>query len=197
MYYSFIISQMSKSITNNLQAISCMAVAAMAAPEAEADPYLLYGGYGGYGLGGYYGGYPYGLGYAHAAVAPVAAGYASVSPSASVSIAGLAGAAVPAVAGGYAAAGRYVANSAGVVHVAKREAEADPYVHGYAGYPGYGYAGLGYAGYGGYYGGYGSYSASAGVNIAGHAPAALPAVAGAYAGAGRYCANSAGTIHCA
>ena len=174
-----------------------MAVAAMAAPEAEADPYLLYGGYGGYGLAGYYGGYPYGLGYAHAAVAPVAAGYASVSPSASVSIAGLAGAAVPAVAGGYAAAGRYVANSAGVVHVAKREAEADPYVLGYAGYPGYGYAGLGYAGYGGYYGGYGAYSASAGVNIAGHAPAALPAVAGAYAGAGRYCANSAGTIHCA
>jgi len=182
---------------NKFLAISCMAVAAMAAPEAEADPYLLYGGYGGYGLAGYYGGYPYGLGYAHAAVAPVAAGYASVSPSASVSIAGLAGAAVPAVAGGYAAAGRYVANSAGVVHVAKREAEADPYVLGYAGYPGYGYAGLGYAGYGGYYGGYGSYSASAGVNIAGHAPAALPAVAGAYAGAGRYCANSAGTIHCA
>merc|ERR1711974_125958 len=119
-----------------------------AAPEAEADPYLLYGGYAGYGLGaygyglgGYYGGYPY----AHAIAAPVAAGYASVSPSASVPIAGLAGAAVPAVAGGYAAAGRYVANSAGVVHVAKREAEAEPYVLGYAGYPGYGYAGLGYA----------------------------------------------------
>merc|ERR1712039_614378 len=152
-----------------------------AAVSAEADPYLL----------GYHGlGYGYALPYA-------AAGYASVSPSASISIAGLAGAAVPAVAGGYAAAGRYVANSAGVVHVAKREAEADPYVLGYAGYPGYGYAGLGYAGYGGYYGGYGSYSASAGVNIAGHAPAALPAIAGAYAGAGRYCANSAGTIHCA
>merc|ERR1711972_1208072 len=158
-----------------------------AAVSAEADPYLL--GYHGLGYTGYggYAGYGYALPYA-------AAGYASVSPSASVSIAGLAGAAVPAVAGGYAAAGRYVANSAGVVHVAKREAEADPYVLGYAGYPGYGYAGLGYAGY---YGGYGSYSASAGVNIAGHAPAALPAVAGAYAGAGRYCANSAGTIHCA
>merc|ERR1712227_1171149 len=144
-----------------------------AAVSAEADPYLL--GY--HSLG--YAGYGYALPYA-------AAGYASVSPSASVSIAGLAGAAVPAVAGGYASAGRYVANSAGVVHVAKREAEADPYVLGYAGYPGYGYAGLGYVGYGGYYGGYGSYSASAGVNIAGHAPAALPAVAGAYAGAGRY-----------
>merc|ERR1711948_140707 len=155
-----------------------------AAVSAEADPYLLgYHGLGYAGNGGY-AGYGYALPYA-------AAGYASVSPSASVSIAGLAGAAVPAV------AGRYAANSAGVVHVAKREAEADPYILGYAGYPGYGYAGLGYAGYGGYYGGYGSYSASAGVNIAGHAPAALPAVAGAYAGAGRYCANSAGTIHCA
>merc|ERR1719150_2817979 len=120
---------------NKFLAISCMAVAAMAAPEAEADPYLLYG---------YYGGYPYGLGYAHAAVAPVAAGYASVSPSASVSIAGLAGAAVPAVAGGYAAAGRYVANSAGVVHVAKREAEADAEADPYYAY---GYHGLGYAGY--------------------------------------------------
>merc|ERR1712192_89358 len=175
-----------------------------ASVSAEADPYLLgyhglgYAGYGGLGYAGYagYGG----LGYAGYA-APYAAGYASVSPSASVNIAGLAPAAIPAVGGAYAGAGRYVANSAGVVHVAKREAEADPYVLGYGGYPGYGYAGLGYAGHGyaGYagYGGYGSYSPSAGVNIAGYAPAALPAVPGAYAGAGRYCANSAGTIHCA
>merc|ERR1712158_278590 len=103
---------------NKFLAISCMAVAAMAAPEAEADPYLLYGGYGGHGLGGYYGGYPYGLGYAHAAVAPVA--------------------------GGYAAAGRYVANSAGVVHVAKREAEADAEADPYYAY---GYHGLGYGHY--------------------------------------------------
>merc|ERR1711997_966630 len=147
-----------------------------ASVSAEADPYLL--GYHGLGYAGYpgYAGYGYALPYA-------AAGYASVSPSASLTTLG----------GAYAGAGRYVANSAGVVHVAKREAEADPYVLGYGGYPGYGYAGLGYAGYGGY----GSYSPSAGVSIAGHAPAALPAVAGAYAGAGRYCANSAGTIHCA
>merc|ERR1719291_48766 len=225
---------------NKFLAIFCMAVAAMAAPEAEADPYLLYGG-----LGGYYGGYPYGLGaygYAHAAPV-VASGYASVSASASVSIAGLAGAAVPAVAGGYAAAGRYVANSAGVVHVAKREAEADAeadpyYAYGYHGLGYAGYHGLGYAGYAGYpyaglgynYGlGYGHYahavaapavaapavaaaaplvhhavaagyadvSPSNAVNIAGLAPAAIPAVGGAYAGAGRYCANSAGVIHCA
>jgi len=50
-----------------LSALLLLAVAAQAAPEAEAkaDPYLLYGGYGlgyghlgyGYGLGGYYGGY--------------------------------------------------------------------------------------------------------------------------------------------
>jgi len=178
--------------------------------EAEADAF--YGAYGlGYaGLGyaglGYAGlGYGYaGLGYAApavaaaapvAAIAPVAASYANVSPSASLTTLGAAPAAIPAVGGAYAGAGRYVANSAGVVHVAKREAEADPYILGYSGY---GYAGLGYAGlgYAGYHG-YGSYSPSAGVSIAGHAPAALPAVAGAYAGAGRYCANSAGTIHCA
>merc|ERR1712055_1059445 len=160
--------------------------------SAEADPYLL--SY--HGLG--YAGYPAYAGYAGYALPYAAAGYASVSPSASLTTLGAAPAAIPAVGGAYAGAGRYVANSAGVVHVAKREAEADPYVLGYGGYPGYGYAGLGYAGYGyAGYGGYGSYSPSAGVSIAGHAPAALPAVAGAYAGAGRYCANSAGTIHCA
>merc|ERR1711981_1221899 len=151
--------------------------------SAEADPYLL--SY--HGLG--YAGYPAYAGYA---LPYAAAGYASVSPSASLTTLGAAPAAIPAVGGAYAGAGRYVANSAGVVHVAKREAEADPYILGYGGYPGYGYAGIGYG-----YAGYGSYSPSAGVSIAGHAPAALPAVAGAYAGAGRYCANSAGTIHCA
>ena len=112
-----------------------------AAVSAEADPYLL--GYQGLGYTGYpgYAGYGYALPYA-------AAGYASVSPSASLTTLGAAPAAIPAVGGAYAGAGRYVANSAGVVHVAKREAEADPYVLGYGGYPGYGYAGLGYAGYG-------------------------------------------------
>merc|ERR1712055_154951 len=132
------------------------------------------------------------------------------SPSASVNIAGLAPAAVPAAYAGYAGAGRYVANSGGVVHVAKREAEADAYYLG--GYAGHGYAGLGYAGLG--YAGLGyahtyaaapvvaaagqvSVSPSASVNIAGLAPAALPAIGGLYAGAGRYVANSAGTVHVA
>merc|ERR1711872_713453 len=129
----------------------------------------------------------------------------------SVNIAGLASPAAPVIAGGYAAAGRYVANSAGVVHVAKREAEADaeadPYLLysglGHLGYAGYGYAGVPYAGYAGlgynyglgyaHYAGQASVSPSGSVNIAALAPAA----AGGYAAAGRYCANSAGVVHCA
>merc|ERR1719489_641093 len=82
--------------------------AAFAAAEAEADAALLYGGYG-YGL-----------------AAPVATGYGVSNVANSVGIAGVAPAALPALAGGYAGAGRYLANSAGVVHVAKREAEAEP-----------------------------------------------------------------------
>merc|ERR1719157_320591 len=175
-----------------------------------------YAGYAGHGYAGY-AGYPY------------AAGYAAHSPSASTHIAGLAPAAIPAIAGGYAGAGRYIANSAGVVHVAKREAEAeaeaeaDPALlygaygyaglgyagHGYTGYPyaGLGYAGRGYAGYAGhgyagyagypYAAGYAAHSPSASTHIAGLAPAAIPAIAGGYAGAGRYIANSAGVVHVA
>merc|ERR1719219_3266429 len=56
----------------------------------------------------------------------VATGYSQVSPSASLTTTGTAPAAVPAVGGMYAGAGRYIANSAGIVHMAKREAEADP-----------------------------------------------------------------------
>merc|ERR1712174_191068 len=92
----------------------------------------------------YYGAYGYGLGL----------GYGVTNAANTVGIAGVAPAAVPGVVGGYAGAGRYVANSAGVVHVAKRsadaepEAEADAYYLGYGGlYGGYGYAGLGYGGY--------------------------------------------------
>merc|ERR1712150_247768 len=139
-----------------MKTILALALAALAAaePEPEADAYYGYG----YGLGGYYGGYrTYGLGYGHAvyAVAPVVSSYAQVSPSASLSTVGIAPAAIPAVGGAYAGAGRYVANSAGTVHVAKREAEADPYYYGgYSrGVYGYGGYGLGYGlGYGrGYY----------------------------------------------
>merc|ERR1712168_1231644 len=104
---------------NKFLAVLCLAAGAMA--DADADPYYAAYGYGlgAYGLGyaglglgyaGAYGAYPYGVGYA--------AGYASHSPSAAVNIAGLAPAAAPALGGGYAAAGRYCANSAGVVHCA-------------------------------------------------------------------------------
>merc|ERR1712183_958695 len=72
----------------------------------------------------------------HAVHTPVVSSYAQVSPSASLSTVGIAPAAIPAVGGAYAGAGRYVANSAGTVHVAKREAEADPYYYG--GYYGHG-----------------------------------------------------------
>merc|ERR1712055_928466 len=169
-----------------IQAIACLAAVAVAKPEADADPAFLYGAYGYAGLG--HVGYPYAHGYA--GYPYTAAGYASVSPSASTSIAGLAPAALPALAGGYAGAGRYVANSAGVVHVAKREAEAeaDPaHLYGAYGYARYPFAAAGYA----------SYSPSASTSIAGLAPAAVPAVAGGYAGAGRYVANSAGVVHVA
>jgi len=99
-------------------------------------------------------------------------------------------AAIPAVPGGYAAAGRYVAESGGVVHKAKREAdaeaEADPALV-YAAAPyGYGYAGLPYYGYG-----VAPYTYP--VKVA--APAAIPAVPGGYAAAGRYVANSGGIVH--
>merc|ERR1712142_474087 len=187
---------------NKFLAVLCLAAGAMA--DADADPYyaaygyaagLPYAGYAGLGYAGYgYAGYP----------ALVAGGYASYSPSASTHIAGLAAPAAPALAGGYAAAGRYVANSAGVVHVAKRSAEADPYYAAYGCGLGYAGLGLGYAGaygaypYGvGYAAGYASHSPSAAVNIAGLAPAAAPALGGGYAAAGRYCANSAGVVHCA
>merc|ERR1712121_402224 len=106
-------------------------------------------------------------------------GYGSYSLGTGVGIAGYAPAAVPGLLGGYAGSGRYVANSGGVVHIAKREAVAEP---------GYGY---------GLYGGYGIGGFGTGVGIAGYAPAAVPGVYGGYAGAGRYVANSAGVVHVA
>merc|ERR1712241_701013 len=104
-----------KGIMNKFLAVACVATVALVKGEADADAF--YGPYG-YGLGyAAYGAHPY------AYAAPSA--YAQVSPSASLTTVGLADASIPAVAGGYAGAGRYVANSAGVVHVAKREAEAE------------------------------------------------------------------------
>merc|ERR1712223_444375 len=179
-----------KSIMNKFLAVACVATVALVKGEADADAF--YGPYG-YGLGyAAYGAHPYTYGYAgypYAYAAPSA--YSQVSPSASLTTVGLADASIPAVAGGYAGAGRYVANSAGVVHVAKREAEAEADADAFYGAYGYGlpytygaYPYTGYAGYAGYpytYGAYPySYAAAPAVTVA--APAvtkveAAPAVA--------------------
>merc|ERR1711951_100656 len=178
--------------------------------EAEADPALLYGAAYGLGAYGYAGLGAYGYGYTPA----VYGGYVRGNAIANTHIAGLDHIANPAVVGDFATQGRYVANSAGVVHVAKREAEADPALlygaayglgaYGYNGLGAYGYAGLGPYGYAGLgaYGyahatGYANVSPAASTSIAGLAPAAEPAVVGGYAGQGRYVANSAGVVHVA
>merc|ERR1711899_483161 len=97
--------------------------------EAEAEPYYGYAAHAVAPVVSTYAAAPV-VSHAVAPVAPVVSSYAQVSPSASLSTVGIAPAAIPAVGGAYAGAGRYVANSAGTVHVAKREAEADPYYYG-------------------------------------------------------------------
>merc|ERR1712106_501075 len=119
-YSLTVLQSYSQIIMSSALVLSLLAAVATAHPVAEAGPDagVLYGAYGyghpGYGLA--YAGYRYGHGHG-------LGGYGLVSPSSSLHIGGLAHPALPAVAGGYADAGRYVANSAGVVHVAKREAE--------------------------------------------------------------------------
>merc|ERR1719278_1339330 len=132
---------------NKIALVVCLA--ACVSGDADADAF--YGAYG-YGLGlGYSGlgygglaGYPYGgySGYS-APYLGYSAGYGVSNGANTVGIRGAAPAAVPAALGGYAGAGRYVANSAGVVHIAKRSAEpqADSYNGGY-----YGLGSLGYSG---------------------------------------------------
>merc|ERR1712098_1011259 len=153
---------------NNMIRIALLAcTAALAAADADA----LYG-YAGHHLGhlGYAGHHVVHAAPVHHAVhavhaVPVHHGYGVTNVANTVGIHGAAPAAIPAVHGAYACAGRYVANSAGVVHVAKREAEADALYGAYGGYGyglghrtyslGYGHGyGLGY-GYGHGYGYYG------------------------------------------
>merc|ERR1712050_295553 len=127
--------------------IACLAAVAFAESEAKpkADPYLLYGGYGGHlgyaGYGGYYG---HGLGYSYYGKRE-----AEAEPKA---------AAKPYLYGGYYGHGLgysgYYGHGLGLgySYYGKREAEpkADAYLYG--GYYGHG---LGYAGHYGYpYGGY-------------------------------------------
>merc|ERR1712117_869116 len=152
-------------VANSAGVVHVAKRSADAEPEAEADAFYGYGyglpytygtynGYAGYPYtyGAYpyatYGAYPYTPAVATVA-APAVAAYApytyalptataQVSPSASLTTLGLADASIPAVTGGYAGAGRYVANSAGVVHVAKRSADAEPEADAFYGAYGYG-----------------------------------------------------------
>merc|ERR1719268_489183 len=169
--------------------------AALSAADAEAD--ALYGAYGYAGHLGYAGHYGYGVGhFGYAAPVHHVASYAAPVHHAI----------------GYGISN--VANSVGTVHVAKREAEADAFYStygmghlGYAGHLGYGVAHTGYAATPIHHGvtytapvhHAAAYAAPVhhAVGIHGVVPAAIPAVHGAYAGAGRYVANSAGTVHVA
>merc|ERR1712106_119270 len=143
---------------NNMIKIALLVCsAALAAADADA----LYGAYGygahlGYGAGhlGYgvghlgYAGLSHGVGHvAYAAPVHHAVGYGVSNVANTVGIHGAAPAAIPAVHGAYAGAGRYVANSAGVVHVAKREAEAEPEADALYGAYGYGGYGIGHRTY--------------------------------------------------
>merc|ERR1719225_317840 len=101
--------------------------AALAAAEAEADPAVFYRSYGHHGLyqpgyntytTGYTTGYPSAV---RAYAGPLTTSYSGYHGYQ----------AAPATVGsyqpyGYAASGRYFANSVGAVHIAKREAEAEP-----------------------------------------------------------------------
>merc|ERR1711862_494778 len=162
--------------TTMIKAAIVACLAALSAAEAEAD--ALYGNYG-YAAGLGYSGYGY-------AAAPYryngAYGYAAPATGAGITVRGYG---TPATVGtyapyGYAASGQYVADSFGAVHIAKREAEAEPEADADALYGTYGHGlGLGYsAGYGlGYsrpiYGGYSTISSYA-----------APAIATGYAGLG-------------
>merc|ERR1712002_679328 len=134
-----------------------IALLACTAALAAADADALHG-YAGHHLGhlGYAGHHVVHAAPVHHAV-PVHHGYGVSNVANTVGIHGVAPAAIPAVPGAHGGAGRYVANSAGVVHVAKREAaDAEPEADAlYGAYAGYGY-GLGHRTYSlGYGHGYG------------------------------------------
>merc|ERR1712184_222658 len=130
-----------------IAAVVCLA--ALASAEADADAYYNTYGYGlNHGLG-YTNAYTAGYGI-NAYAAPLrysgAYGYAAPAAAAAITVRGYG---TPATVGsnlpyGYAASGRYVADSVGAVHIAKREADADAYYSTY-GYNNYGYSGLGYS----------------------------------------------------
>ena len=132
--------------------LSKVCLAALASAEADADAFYNTYGYGlNHGLG-YTNAYAAGYGI-NAYAAPMrysgAYGYAAPAASAAITVRGYG---TPATVGsnlpyGYAASGRYVADSVGAVHIAKREAEAEPEADADAYYGTYGYSNLGYSSY--------------------------------------------------
>ena len=177
--------------------------------EAVAEPGYYrggYGHYGGYGHHGYYG------------KREAEAAYAYAAPATGASII-IRGHGTPATVGsyapyGYAASGSYVADSFGAVHIAKRDAEAEPgYYRRYGHYGGYGHHGyygkrdagiIGYSAYASpliYSGAYGYAAPATGASIAirGYG---TPATVGTYApygyaASGAYVADSIGAVHVA
>merc|ERR1739842_117926 len=133
-----------------IAAVVCLA--ALASAEADADAFYNTYGYGlNHGLG-YTNAYAAGYGI-NAYASPLrysgAYGYAAPAASAAITVRGYG---TPATVGsnlpyGYAASGRYVADSVGAVHIAKREAEAEPEADADAYYGTYGYSNLGYSSY--------------------------------------------------
>merc|ERR1712184_169321 len=131
-----------------IAAVVCLA--ALASAEADADAYYNTYGYGlNHGLG-YTNAYTAGYGI-NAYAAPLrysgAYGYAAPAAAAAITVRGYG---TPATVGsnlpyGYAASGRYVADSVGAVHIAKREAEAEPEAEAGAYYNTYGYNNYGYS----------------------------------------------------
>merc|ERR1711936_1385325 len=108
--------------TNMIKIAIVVCCAALAAAEAEADPAILYSGYGApqasaYNYRGLVQPQPW-----TAFTAPSVRGYTTFQPAQNFGY--------PTVRMhqpyGYAASGRYLANSVGAVHFAKRSAEAEP-----------------------------------------------------------------------
>ena len=160
---------------------------------AEPGYYRSYGHYGGYGHHGHYGKREAGIigysAYASPLTYSGAYGYAAPATGAAIAIRGYG---TPATIGssapyGYAASGAYVADSVGAVHVAKREADAEP---------GYAYASP--LIYSGAYG-YASPATGAAIAIRGYGtPATIGSYAPyGYAASGSYVADSVGAVHVA
>ena len=134
----------------NIFPLPQVCLAGLAAADADAQYFA------GHGYNHAYAGHAY-AGHALAYSAPLryggAYGYAAPATGAAITVRGYGTPATVATYQpyGYAASGRYHADSFGAVHIAKREAEAEPEAEAY-------YGSYGYSAYSPVYSGYSSYS---------------------------------------